>query len=412
MSVTGAAAIKLAAARARLILERPFIGALVMHLPLVETRGGWCPSVATDARAIYFNPDYVERLTLAEAQFVLAHEAMHCALGHLARRSHRTVHRWDVACDHAVNLLLADERMTAPPEAMIDARFRGLSAEEIYPLLPEDPPERTLDRHLGAGSGSAAGRQRRAAGERRDAPPRAAFTTSEAGWDDAGDEHRVNPGASELPAMSQANADALAHEWQARMAAAAQQARLAGRLAPAWLRLVDKLIEPRLPWRALIARFLMSAARDDYSFQRPSRRDGSALLPRLASADADVCVALDTSGSVTRAELSEFVAEIDALKSQVRARVTLLACDERLDERSPWRFSAWEPVLLPDEIKGGGGTSFLPVFEWIDAERYRPDVLVYFTDAEGEFPSAAPEYPVVWLVKGNARVPWGERVQL
>ena len=42
----------------------------------------------------------------------------------------------------------------------------------------------------------------------------------------------------------------------------------------------------------------------------------------------------------------------------------------------------------------------------------RPDALLYFTDALGEFPSQAPGYPVLWLVKGNAPVPWGERVQL
>jgi predicted metal-dependent peptidase len=39
-------------------------------------------------------------------------------------------------------------------------------------------------------------------------------------------------------------------------------------------------------------------------------------------------------------------------------------------------------------------------------------VLVYFTDANGRFPSAEPAYPVVWLVKGRERVPWGQRIQL
>jgi predicted metal-dependent peptidase len=43
---------------------------------------------------------------------------------------------------------------------------------------------------------------------------------------------------------------------------------------------------------------------------------------------------------------------------------------------------------------------------------HRPDLLVYFTDGEGEFPPAAPPYPVIWLVKGPASVPWGERIQL
>ena len=95
---------KLAAARTRLIMERPFLGALVMHLPL-KPGGEWCTTTGTDAQAFYFNPKFVENLSLAQTQFVLAHEAMHCAMGHPHRRNHRVKRRWDVACDHAVNLM-------------------------------------------------------------------------------------------------------------------------------------------------------------------------------------------------------------------------------------------------------------------------------------------------------------------
>ena len=65
-----------------------------------------------------------------------------------------------------------------------------------------------------------------------------------------------------------------------------------------------------------------------------------------------------------------------------------------------------------DDGSGGGGTSFLPAFGWVAAERLRPDLLLYFTDAAGDFPRQAPDYPVVWLVKGRGKVPWGERIQL
>jgi predicted metal-dependent peptidase len=157
---------------------------------------------------------------------------------------------------------------------------------------------------------------------------------------------------------------------------------------------------------------VLGAARDDYSFQRPSRREGEALLPRLTGAEADLHVVIDTSGSIGGEELAGFVSEVDALKGQVRARVTVHACDERLDPRGPWRFDAWEPIDLPRGLGGGGGTSFAPAFDWIAGRRLRPDLLVYFTDAIGEFPGAAPDYPVIWLVKGRGKVPWGERIQL
>jgi predicted metal-dependent peptidase len=205
---------------------------------------------------------------------------------------------------------------------------------------------------------------------------------------------------------------ALEQLWKSRLAAAAQAAREVGRLGDAWLRRLERLIEPPLPWRALLARYVFAAAQEDYTFQRPSRRDGPAILPRLARGSIRLIAVLDTSGSITERELSEFASELDALKSQVSAELTVHACDERLAEGGPWTFSAWEQVRLPDAIGGGGGTRFTPVFDWIDREALTPDLLVYFTDAMGEFPDTPPTYPVLWLVKGGGAVPFGERVQL
>jgi predicted metal-dependent peptidase len=119
-----------------------------MHLPLKAADPKWCKTTATDARNFYFNPDYISRLTLEQTQFVLAHEAMHCALSHFNRRNHRQKHRWDVACDYAVNMILDEERMRGPDNALMNAAYRGLTAEEIYPVLHEDPPEETQDMHL------------------------------------------------------------------------------------------------------------------------------------------------------------------------------------------------------------------------------------------------------------------------
>ena len=52
------------------------------------------------------------------------------------------------------------------------------------------------------------------------------------------------------------------------------------------------------------------------------------------------------------------------------------------------------------------------MFQWLEREGIEPETLVYFTDAAGEFPKREPNYPVIWLVKGKNKVPWGERVQL
>jgi len=186
----------------------------------------------------------------------------------------------------------------------------------------------------------------------------------------------------------------------------------AGKLGGELARLIDHLLQPQLPWRMLLARYMTAVARDDYSYMRPSRREGDFILPTLRSQQLELVVAVDTSGSIKDREIEEFIAEVDALKGQVRARISLLPCDSKLCEGAPWVFEPWEELARLESIQGGGGTSFLPVFDWVERTGTVPDLLIYFTDAQGTFPAVEPPYPVIWLVKGRLKVPWGQRVQL
>jgi predicted metal-dependent peptidase len=393
------AAAKLAAARARLALERPFVGALVLHLPAVaSTRVG---TMATDARALYYNSGYVATLSSADTQFLLAHEALHCALLHFARRGHRVRARWDRACDYAVNQLLADDGLRPPDEALWNPAYRGLAAEAIYPLLRDDAPERTLDEHWFGGGASAGPVAAEASPSGEPLANEDFLAAHQDGFDEI---------ATRAPTMTQAAA--LAEAWQERLAAAALEAQESGRLGASWQSVLGDLAEPRLPWPALLERFVRSVAREDYAFARPARREGEAILPGPSSSEIELVLALDTSGSIALDDFRRFVEEMDALKGQVRARVTLLACDMRIAPGAPWRFEPWERIVLPDALAGGGGTRFTPVFEWIDEGGLHPDALVYFTDALGEFPDREPPYPVLWLVQGNAPVPFGARIAL
>ncbi|HQU14706.1 MAG: hypothetical protein B7Z66_04270 [Chromatiales bacterium 21-64-14] len=391
---------KLSAARTRLILDKPFLGALVLRLPMVKAAPSWCPTIATDARAVYYNAEYIAGLSLEQTQFMLAHEALHCALSHFVRRQHRVQRRWDIACDLAINPLLIRDGLRPPVGSLADMKLEGMTAEEIYPLVEETDQDGPLDQHLYDASAPAASNPDPEPGQESDGAGSSRRDDHEAG------------GAPQPAPLGVAERDQLAHEWRQRLASAAQQALQAGKLAGAMARIVDQLLQPRLPWRMLLARYLVHTAREDYRYSRPSRREGSAILPTLRSGQVDLVVVLDTSGSVTDAEVREFLTEVDAIKGQVRARVTLHACDAALAPEGPWRYEPWEELVAPRHLRGGGGTRFGPVFQWLERADHRPDVLLYFTDARGEFPAAAPQFPVIWLVKGEAPVPWGSRIQL
>ncbi len=410
---------KLAAARTRLILDKPFLGALVLRLPLVAARPDWCRTTSTDARKLYYNAQYIEHLSLAETQFVLAQEALHCALSHFARRGHRIPHLWDLACDFAINPILIQDGLTAPPGAFYDHNYEGMTAEEIYPFLLDNENDSSHEENLHD-------RPEESEGGQGDQPPppdqeqdedtdqgQAPQTESdpEQPSPDGADEEQE--GAHKPPPLSEQERETLEVQWKQRLAGAAQQAMQAGRLSRDMARLVDLLLEPKLPWRSLLAHYMSARARDDYSYTRPSTRRGEpAILPSLRSQQLDVIVALDSSGSIAAEEMADFVSEIDALKGQIRARVVLHACDRDLSPSGPWIFETWEPLVMPSAFQGGGGTDFRPVFEWAETLDREPDLLVYFTDAEGPFPTRPPHYPVLWLVKGKAPVPWGQRIQL
>lgn len=86
-------------------------------------------------------------------------------------------------------------------------------------------------------------------------------------------------------------------------------------------------------------------------------------------------------------------------------------CGNRVDE-------AEEPEdLIEIRAKGapgGGGTSFVPVFDEIYNSGLRPDALVYLTDGYGSFPDKAPPYSVIWGSIGldKSGYPFGDVVMI
>ena len=398
---------KLAAARTRLILDKPFLGALVLRLPLVAADPKWCKTAATNAKMFFYNQEYIDALDIHETQFVLAKQALHCALSHFARRHHRSQHQWEVACDYAVNPLLINDGLKAPPGTLVEKGYEGMTAEEIYHYIDEfdnDDAEQEKQSQQTDNYGTNKPQQ-------NDDDKQQAQDSSQQNFNvEPDDIHGLAPQPAQLTPQEQ---EELSIQWQQRLAGAAQQAMQAGKLGGSMARMVNYMLQPKLPWRMLLARYMTASARDDYSYSRPSSRRGDpAIFPSLRSAQINVAVGIDISGSVNDKEMNEFISEVDAIKGNMRARITLLPCDAELAEGAPWIFEPWEDVELPTMLKGGGGTNFCPVFDWLDSQDQLPDLLVYFTDCQGTYPEVIPSYPVIWLVKGKEAVPWGQRVQL
>tara|TARA_Y100000034_G_scaffold133143_1_gene197852 strand:+ start:2442 stop:3608 length:1167 start_codon:yes stop_codon:yes gene_type:complete len=352
-------------ARKELMLLHPFFGALVVRLTPVQDNTQ--KTAYTDGVCIGYNTEFVLGLSSKERRALLAHEVMHCALGHHVRRGLREHKKWNRAADYAINDILNAEGELLPKDALLDSKYSKWSASKIYDDLPDLPPPPPG----GSGGSGADPGDSGSFGEVRDYP---------------GDNHEI-----------------VEAEWQAASQAAAQIAKRQQGKGSAMLDRIAGVYEDysKVPWRDVLRRFVQdTTGGDDYSWRRPSRRgiaEGLYLPQHQGESLQGLVVVIDTSGSVDADTLALFENEINTIISQYKnTEIDILYCDARvtrvdLGERYPVEF---HPT-------GGGGTDFRPPFEWLRENNTTPSCLIYFTDLMGTFPEE-PAYPTLWALGG----PW------
>jgi predicted metal-dependent peptidase len=368
--MTASAAKQMTKARANLLMEHPFFGSLALRLTIVEDTT--IETACCDGHTLRYSPEYVDGLDLSETKGMIAHEVMHPALGHTTRRGSRDAKKWNKACDYAENPILIAAGFTLPKGALVNPAYTG-TAEQIYTMLPE--------------------------------------------VDDKDDNNKGNdPGGTGGVADSPAgtNIEQEEAEWKMAVSQAAHIAKQAGNL-PAYLkRLVDEVLTPVIPWRAVLRRFMTERSPDDFSWSRGNRRflaQGIYLPSRIDIEHMGVMVVtIDTSGSIQQKELDEFASEITAIISETRpAKTIVIYCAAKIahiDEFGP-------DDELTFAAHGGGGTDFRPPFAWLEEQGITPKAFVYLTDGYGPFPDQAPEFPVLWCINNkNVVPPHGEHVIL
>jgi predicted metal-dependent peptidase len=178
------------------------------------------------------------------------------------------------------------------------------------------------------------------------------------------------------------------------------------------------VLEPVVDWtdvlRALVSRRLGA---DRYDWQRPDRRliVRDIYAPSRSSFDTGtVVVGVDTSGSVIN-EMDMFLREISTIFSDMRPReLIILWCDAHVHDVDYCDSPEDLEVIRRRGARGGGGTRFRPVFDWVRDNNVYPDLMVYLTDGQSSDGfGAPPSYPVIWgNIRPESRYPWGDVVQV
>ena len=209
------------------------------------------------------------------------------------------------------------------------------------------------------------------------------------------------------------------NEFKEAVARAAAVAKARGKMPASMQRLVDELLTPQVDWRDHI-RLLMTGkigARGE-NWKRPNRRrlalNPIVVLPGRRGYGCElVVVGVDTSGSIGEHELAVFLSEVSGILSDVKPhKIIVIGCDAAVSQVDEVSSLDEFEGLREKGIKGGGGTCFEPVFDYIEEHDLKPETVVYLTDLMGSFPDEAPAYPVVWAATTNLTPPWGDVVRI
>lgn len=450
---------KLRKARVHLNKEKPFFGFLTMHLELNEVDEKNCPTMAVDDFGnLYYNPKFVNKLSDAEIKGALAHEVMHCALEHLQRGKGKVHDLFNISSDIVINSILTTDGLTVPKNALIPhnnefsifgiklQKINDKTSEEVYDKIwrklskkfqrqiakmkkfikdQQAKGVKGFDGHRYNKDGQSKTKKCDACGGSGQSQKKCGKCGG-SGQTKDGKPCQDCAGTGKQPCEKCGGKGTLSKkriDWKTTMIDACNHAKQRGNLPAGMERIVGKLMETHIDWRGLLYRYITNQIPVDYTWARPSRRSHSlgVYLPDVEKEMIEVMVAVDTSGSISQHELAEFISEISSIcRSFKNVDLTVIDCDCRVNGVHTLRNASPGEVIdkIGKRLKGGGGTSHVPVFNWINKNKPQTKFTIAFTDGYTEFPPKSQvKQPVLWVVAGNWRAskdqfPYGNVIEL
>lgn len=368
------------------------------------------PRAATDGHEIYINPEWYFGLNLLQRIFVLCHEIMHPVFTHcgLMRMFHQTDR---VVTSSGKKLKYFSGLMNQAMDYVINDLLIASNIGEKVEDICWDPKVGTRD-------DSCVDIYEKLYKECGGKAPEGGTI-----WVDV-----LLPGSGQA-VQPEERSEA---QWQTVVAAAAAAAKAQGKLPSEIEKAFGEILEPKVSWadhiKSFFARKVGSGA---YDFTNPDPEfivrgmgvlEGQPIFAcgRTGFGAGTIVVGMDSSGSIycDPTLIDRWMAELSGILSDVRPkRVVVIWCDAKVHRVDEAEDPSDLEVIRAKGAKGGGGTSFVPVFQEVKDMGLEPDALVYLTDGDGTFPGEAPGYPVLWgnitpRYENGGPYPWGEVITI
>jgi predicted metal-dependent peptidase len=375
-------------AKSQLTLKHPYFGMLASRLKHESNES--IRGYASNGVKFIYNPEFISKRSIDEVMFILTNCVMHHILAHQQRQLNRRGSLWQLATDFAINNMLHENGLNIPPGANFNEEYEGMYAEEIYTLLKEE--------YFGAIDD---------AFENDHKPNENLVPNSQPD----GQEDEASGIFSNLENIEDDLDSQTESEWQYAASITQEIAQRKSAMPSGFDRLAKKMKTNNIDWRFVLYNAINRHMRNNYAFMPPNKKHihRGFILPSLTSDTLSLCVAIDTSGSINEELLGIFIEEFKNIMQNFPAvQIELIIADAKV--HGHYTFQGGEKMDFP--LKGGGGTDYRPVFEYIEANLPMNTMLLYFTDGDGWFPKIPPSYEVLWALSRNAKVPFGRGLVL
>lgn len=402
-------------AAVRLMLKFPYWSELYYTMTVYEDRN--CPTLSTDGRNMWVNPEFWKTLTLSLKISALAHEVGHKMLLHCSRRGARDPLLWNMAADYVVNGILSENGFELGRDWLYDDQYRGWAVEAVYSDLEAkavkqpQPSQSNYGQQQPQGGGNG---QQQAQGNSQGEQGEGKGSEGGAGGSQQGS-GQGNSVTYQVPGVPESWKDKYRDirdvegsketidKYEKEVMEAVEKAIMTARAhgtAPAGMEGFDNLMKPsKEAWYNHLHRYMQSLSLSEYNWARVNRRhlvQHSLFTPDHYSESLEhVVFAIDCSGSVfDAASQANFAGHVNAILAEAKPKHThVMYFDSRVTRHDELEYGALEFSTRP---KGGGGTDFRPVFQMIEDEGIVPEIVIFLTDCYGSFPDDEPPYPTIW----------------
>lgn len=130
----------IAALKRKMLVKYPFFGSVVASVDYKENKD--IPTAGTDGETIYYNPKYLESLSVEEQTFIFAHEVCHIAFNHILRSEGKNPELWNIATDGVINQFLKRDGLKMALGGIDMAEAINYDAEQLYDKLLQEKQQR------------------------------------------------------------------------------------------------------------------------------------------------------------------------------------------------------------------------------------------------------------------------------